>query len=38
MLFDVLANILVGKSEELYAKHIQSENFKDLAYYNKAAR
>lgn len=31
MLFDVLANILVGKSEELYEKHIQSENFKDAA-------
>ena len=31
MLFDVLANILVSKSEELYKKHIQSENFKDAA-------
>lgn len=31
MLFDVLANILVGKSQELYKKHIQSENFKDAA-------
>lgn len=31
MLFDVLANILVSKSEELYEKHIQSENFKDAA-------
>ena len=31
MLFDALANILVGKSEELYEKHIQSENFKDAA-------
>ena len=31
MLFDVLANILVSKSQELYKKHIQSENFKDAA-------
>lgn len=31
MLFDVLANILSTKSEELYKKHISSENFKDAA-------
>lgn len=31
MLFDVLANILSAKSEEIYKKHISSENFKDAA-------
>lgn len=31
MLFDVLANILAGKSEALMAKHIASESFKDAA-------
>lgn len=31
MLFDVLGNILSGKSFELYNKHVQSENFKDAA-------
>lgn len=31
MLFDVLANILSTKSEEIYKKHISSENFKDAA-------
>ena len=31
MLFDVLANILSSKSEEIYKKHISSENFKDAA-------
>jgi hypothetical protein len=31
MLFDVLANILVGKSEALCKKHIESESFKDAA-------
>ena len=31
MLFDVLANILSIKSEEVYKKHIASENFKDAA-------
>lgn len=31
MLFDVLANILHGKSMELYREHIASENFKDAA-------
>ena len=31
MLFDVLANILSTKSEEVYKKHIASENFKDAA-------
>ena len=31
MLFDVLANILSTKSEDIYKKHISSENFKDAA-------
>lgn len=31
MLFDVLGNILNGKSDELYQKHITSESFKDAA-------
>ena len=31
MLFDVLANILGTKSEELYKKHVSSESFKDAA-------
>lgn len=31
MLFDVLANILAGKSESLCKKHIESESFKDAA-------
>lgn len=31
MLFDVLANILVDKSEVLCKKHIESESFKDAA-------
>ena len=31
MLFDVLANILVNKSEKLYKQHIASENFKDAS-------
>lgn len=31
MLFDVLANILHGKSLDLYKEHIASENFKDAA-------
>lgn len=31
MLFDVLANILSIKSNELYHKHIASESFKDAA-------
>ena len=31
MLFDVLANILHGKSMDLYKEHIASENFKDAA-------
>ena len=31
MLFDVLANILSTKSEEIYKKHISSDNFKDAA-------
>ena len=31
MLFDVLANILSIKSNELYHKHVASENFKDAA-------
>ena len=31
MLFDVLANILSTKSEDIYKKHISSDNFKDAA-------
>lgn len=31
MLFDVLGNILNGKSLELYNKHVESEYFKDAA-------
>lgn len=31
MLFDVLANILAGKSRELYKEHIESVHFKDAA-------
>lgn len=31
MLFDVLANILSTKSEDVYKKHIASESFKDAA-------
>lgn len=31
MLFDVLANILHGKSMSLYNKHISSDAFKDAA-------
>ena len=31
MLFDVLANILSTKSDELYRKHVSSDNFKDAA-------
>lgn len=33
MLFDVLGNILHYKSDEMYKKHISSENFKDAAAY-----
>lgn len=33
MLFDVLGNILHYKSDEMYSKHIASENFKDAAPY-----
>ena len=33
MLFDVLANILHGKSIDLYREHIASESFKDAAPY-----
>ena len=33
MLFDVLGNILHYKSDEMYQKHIESENFKDAAAY-----
>ena len=33
MLFDVLGNILHYKSDEMYGKHIASENFKDAAPY-----
>lgn len=31
MLFDVLANILHGKSMKLYREHIASDSFKDAA-------
>ena len=31
MLFDVLANILVSKSRELYKRHVESVYFKDAA-------
>lgn len=33
MLFDVLKNILLTKSYELYEKHIADPNFKDAAGY-----
>lgn len=33
MLFDVLANILVGKSMETYAKHISADDFGMAARY-----
>lgn len=33
MLFDVLGNILHYKSDEMYRKHVESENFKDAAAY-----
>ena len=34
MLFDAMNNILVGKSEETYRRHISDPNFKDFKGYN----